>query len=56
MNTNDVDRREQMLKNVRATAQVQETPEYLNNYLSSCEAHGGVLAEVAVQVRQEMKP
>lgn len=49
-----VDRRAKMLENVRATAAEQSTPEYRENYLRSCEAHGGDMIEIVAQVRKEI--
>ena len=45
------DRYEMMLENVRYNASVQIDAEHLENYLRSCENHGGELAEIARIVR-----
>ncbi len=42
-----------MLSTVRESARIQSTPEHRENYLTSCENHGGDLAEIARQVRKE---
>ena len=48
-----VDRKELMFRNVRENSANQITPINRENYLASCEKHGGELAEVVVVVRQE---
>lgn len=48
-----VDRKAVMLENVRKNACEQATPECVENYLKSCEAHGGDLAEVVKKYREE---
>jgi hypothetical protein len=45
---------EKILVTVRNTAQSQETAECRENYLKSCENHGGELAKIAEQVRKEL--
>ena len=44
-----------MLKNVRTSAAEQSTPEYRENYLRSCEAHGWDMIEIVAQVRKELE-
>ena len=53
MNPNPNDRKEKMLVNVRAGAKEQSSPTHRENYLKSCEAHGGDMIEVAAAVRAE---
>lgn len=48
-----VDRTEVMFRNVRENARIQATPENRENYLCSCEAHGGDLANVVAVVKLE---
>jgi len=48
-----VDRKAMMLDNVRTNAYAQATTECMENYLKSCEAHGGDMAEVVKQFRAE---
>ena len=47
------DRREIMLQNVRTGAREQATPEFRENYLRSCAAHGGDMIEIVAMVRSE---
>ena len=48
------ERKATMLRNVREGARTQATPECRDNYLRSCEAHGGDMMEVVATVRKEM--
>lgn len=48
-----VDRKAMMFENVRKNVGEQATPECAENYLKSCEAHGGDMAEVVKVVRAE---
>ena len=48
-----VDRKAMMLENVRTNAYAQATTECMENYLKSCEAHGGDMAEVVKMFREE---
>ena len=42
------------IRNVRENARNQSTPECRENYLRSCESHGGELAEIVAIVRREL--
>ena len=46
--------REERFQRVLENASNQATDECRENYLRSCEAHGGESAEVAVEVRQHL--
>ena len=48
------DRKQTMFKNVREGARSQVTAECRDNYLRSCENHGGDMIEVVATVRQEL--
>ena len=43
-----------MLRNIRNTSRELEEP-YRENYLVSCESHGGETAEVVLLVREELR-
>jgi len=46
--------REERFQRILENASCQATEEYRENYLRSCEAHGGESAEVAAEVRQHL--
>jgi len=46
---------EKVTATVLASAREQISPECRENYLKSCEAHGGELAVIAGQVREILK-
>ena len=48
------DRRATIVANITTNARNQATPEARENYLCSCEAHGGELAEVVAEFRKTL--
>lgn len=52
----DIAHREKIKSNVRLNTAAQSTPECRENYLKSCEVHGGDLAIIAQEVRKEYEP